>query len=67
MSVLMVENQQKDIEEIMNLEQQIEYSDNLTDLCLDDLDDLEFDNQSNININNNDKSQYSNIEFLQEK
>lgn len=63
----MVENQQKDIEEIMNLEQQIEYSDNLTDLCLDDLDDLEFDNQSNININNNDKSQYSNIEFLQEK
>lgn len=67
MSVLMVENQQKDIEEIMNLEQQIEYSDNLTDLCLDDLDDLEFDNQSNININNNDKSQFSNIEFLQEK
>lgn len=63
----MVENQQKDIEEIMNLEQQIEYSDNLTDLCLDDLDDLEFDNQSNININNNDKSQFSNIEFLQEK
>ena len=63
----MVENQQKDIEEIMNLEQQIEYSDNLTDLCLDDLDDLEFDNQSNININNNDKSQYSNIEFFQEK
>lgn len=63
----MVENQQKDIEEIINLEQQIEYSDNLTDLCLDDLDDLEFDNQSNININNNDKSQYSNIEFLQEK
>ena len=67
MSVLMVENQQKDIEEIMNLEQQIEYSDNLTDLCLDDLDDLEFDNQSNLNINNNDKSQFSNIEFLQEK
>ena len=63
----MVENQQKDIEEIMNLEQQIEYSDNLTDLCLDDLDDLEFDNQSNLNINNNDKSQFSNIEFLQEK
>lgn len=63
----MVENQQKDIEEIINLEQQIEYSDNLTDLCLDDLDDLEFDNQSNININNNDKSQFSNIEFLQEK
>ena len=56
MSILMAENQ-KDIEEIMNLEQQIDYSqDNLTDLCLDDLDDLEFDNQFNINLNNNDKS-----------
>ena len=52
----------------MNLEQQIDYSqDNLTDLCLDDLDDLEFYSQGNININNNDKSQFSNIEFLQEK
>ena len=52
----------------MNLEQQIDYSqDNLTDLCLDDMDDIEFDSHSNININNNDKSQFSNIEFLQEK
>jgi len=41
----------------MNLEQQIDYSqDNLTDLCLDDLDDLEFDSQSNNILNNIDKS-----------
>jgi hypothetical protein len=41
----------------MNLEQQIDYSqDNLTDLCLDDLDDLELDSQSNNILNNIDKS-----------
>lgn len=49
----------------MNLEHQIDYSqDNLTDLCLDDLDDLESESQSNNFLNNNDKSQLSNIEFL---
>ena len=52
----------------MNLEHQIDYSqDNLTDLCLDDLDDLELESQSNNFLNNNDKSQLSNFEFLQEK
>ena len=53
----MVENQLKDIDEIINLEQQIEYSqDNLTDLCLDDLDDLELESLNNNYININDKS-----------
>ena len=57
MSILMVENQLKDIDEIINLEQQIEYSqDNLTDLCLDDLDDLELESLNNNYININDKS-----------